>query len=75
MFLVGFVASTISGGATIVLLTLLALIFAGGLVWHCYDLTLKWPATGLHSLRRHFEHSETPRSQTDGIVLGIGHHP
>lgn len=73
-FLVGFVASTISGGAPIMLVTLLALLFSGALVWTWCDLTLKWRAPELRPLRRHFEHSEIPKTHPDGLVLGLGHH-
>jgi len=68
-FLVGFAASAITGGAPIVLLTLMTLVAAGALVWMRLDLTLKLPDIKLSRLSKRGE-SSMPQS---AFVLGAGH--
>jgi hypothetical protein len=72
--LVGFGASSITGGAPIVLLILMTLLTVGALVWLRLDLdlTLKLPNNPLSRSLTHVETS-TPHRTHGGLVLGIGH--
>jgi hypothetical protein len=71
-FLVGFVASAITGGAPMVLLILMTLLAAGLLVWTSLDLSLKLPKTQLSHLWRQPEIS-APNVPREVFVLGVGH--
>jgi hypothetical protein len=71
MFLAGFVASALSGGAPIVLLILLTLLAAASFCWEFFDLTLKWPET---KVSRQGGNSASSDNPAPALVLGIGHH-
>jgi hypothetical protein len=69
MFLLGFAASAISGGAPMVLLILMATAVAAALVLMHFEPEIKLPTP---TLSRYWKHDEKSVPQS-ALVLGVGH--
>ncbi|HEX5221073.1 MAG TPA: hypothetical protein VFZ59_16030 [Verrucomicrobiae bacterium] len=69
LFLMGFAASTISGGAPMVLLILMAIVAIVAVAVMHFEPEIKLPALTLRSPWKHQEEA-TPQS---ALVLGLGH--
>lgn len=72
-FIMGLVASAITGGSPIALLIVLGIIGCGSFAWTCLDLNFKLPQTKIGALWRCFENSESPEIPRQAFVLGVGH--